>query len=189
MGALRSFLDAGKLIDRQCDQFSKELTTLEVTGTREVGLAVVGAVSKNLGGPRINLSGVGKNGANVGVVMAPAGKDVVVKMTGPAQLIENDTKAHVIIGRNVGRLGKGKGSRSAENKRRAKQDLYNALFGGTGGGRLHFGGDEWATGPIQHPGTKGKHPFAKGVETVRPVAPAIFDRGVNRGIRKAFNAK
>ena len=185
---VKGFNGLGNLIDRQCDTFKREILTLEATGAREVGLAIVGAVSKNLGGPRIKMSGVGKNGATVGVVLVPAGKDTVVKMTGPAQLIENDTKAHTILGRNVGRLGKGKGSRSASAKRAAKQELYNALFGGQGGGRLNLGGDQWVTGPIPHPGTKGKHPFRKGVDAVAPVAPKIFDRGVQRGIRKAFNA-
>lgn len=113
---------------------------------------------------------------------------VIVKMTGPAQLIENDTKAHTILGSKVGRLGKGKGSRSKAAKYAAKQELYNALFGGTGGGRLHIGtGDDWVTGPIQHPGTKGKHPFRKGVETVRPEAPRIYDKGVVIALRRSFS--
>lgn len=150
----------GRSIAKSCAQFSTELPVIEKAGTKAVGASVVAAVAANLGGPRIRLSGVGKKGANVSVVAFPRGDTVVVKMNGPAHLIERDTKAHQI----------------PKTRKRSRRGRPNAL-------RI---GNQWVTGPISHPGTEGKHPFERGVNTARVLAPKVYQRGVQVGLRKAF---
>jgi hypothetical protein len=186
MGVYTSFDQVGKVIAKQTAEFSSDMVTLEASGNRTVAAAVVSAVAANLGGVSIIMSGVGKNGRRVGVVATPGTqKSMVVKMTGPAHLIERDTDPHLIMGKGVGRLGKGKGSRSKEAKYKAKQELYDVLFGGASTVPMRVGRD-WRMGPFQHPGTTGKHPFERGVNVVRPTAPRVYQRGVNVAMRKAF---
>lgn len=189
MTTVHGFAQLGNTIGRQVESFSKNIRSVEVAGTKDVAATVVAAVTAHLGGNPITLRNVGK-GAKVGVIARPDfnhGQSMVVKMTGPAHLIERSIKPHTILGRSVGRLGKGKGSRSAAAKHAAKQALYDALFGGTGGGHMKIGG-EWRTGPFQHPGVKdGKHPFERGVREVEPEAVRIYDRGVQVALRRSFS--
>lgn len=87
--------------------------------------------------PTGRLSGVGKRGAAVGVryKVHPETKTARVFMTGPAQLIERDTKAHRI---------------PRENRRRNKKRPI--VIPGVGPRRS-----------ANHPGTRGQHPWEKGV--------------------------
>lgn len=146
-----------------------------------------------LAGSPGRLRNVGKNGTRLGVnYKADPSGGTLVQASGPWQLIERDTKAHTIIGKGVGRVKRGstKGlSKDARSAVRygAKQNLYNALFGGPGGGGGKFLIDgNWYTGPIHHPGTQGKHPFARGVETARPGVPRLVDAEVKLVLLETF---
>jgi hypothetical protein len=186
-------------LNRKIHHFAVEINGATRSGTNKSALAVVTSVAGFLGGRSIVLRGVGSSGAKVGVrydIKGTRNPTALVYMFGPAHLIERDTSAHTIIGKSVGRVKKGstkgltKGARAGV-RRAAKQGLYDALFGGTGGGRM--GGDGvlgtrsgWATGPFDHPGTSGKHPFEKGVNAARPFVTRIYQRGVNGAMRRSF---
>lgn len=93
------------------------------------------------------LSGVGRRGAKVGVgydMKGSANPTALVRARGPLHLIESNTAAHPI-----------------RPRKRGKRVLANQASG---------------FGPVasvaNHPGTTGKHPFAKGV-----------DRGLPAGIK------
>lgn len=182
-------------LNRRMHRFAADIEGVTKRATDQSALALTLSVAGFLGGRSIRLRGVGSSGAKVGVrydIKGAANPTALVFMFGPAQLIERDTKAHEIIGRSVGKLKKGstKGfTRIARAGARhgAKQDLYNALFGGTGGGRMDLGGsDGWRTGPFHHPGTSGKHPWKKGLEAARPVIPRIYDRELTAAGRRIF---
>lgn len=90
--------------------------------------------------PSGRLSGVGKSGARVGVRYQRMGRDAfLVKMTGPAHLIERDTDPHT-IGPKRSRQRKAKGRRTAV----ALNGEFRAV--------------------VRHPGTRGQHPWEKGVK-------------------------
>lgn len=111
--------------------------------------------------PSGRLRGVGKRGARIGVRYDLKGDEAaVVKAVGPLHLLERDTKPHLI----------------EPKKRRSK--------GGRAAVRLADG--EFRTA-VQHPGTKGQHPFEKGIDDARPkavraMANPITD-AVKRGLR------
>lgn len=88
----------------------------------------------------------------------------MVKATGPMHLIERDTRPHLIVPKSTGR--------GANRKRRS------------GAIRLADGSFR---GAVRHPGTKGQHPFEKGIDDARPkvlkaMADPISD-AVKRGLR------
>lgn len=175
----------GTQFARKMTHFAADVENVGREGVIQSSLVLTNAVAGFLGGRKIRLSGVGKRGANVGVRFDVKGRKNptgLVYMTGPAQLVERDTKAHGILGRGVGRA---KG-RSRAARRAAKQELYDTLFGGQSAGRMRIG-DAWRTGPFQHPGTQGKHPFAKGIEAARPLVPKIYDRSVQSSMRRIFS--
>jgi hypothetical protein len=97
------------------------------------------------------LSGVGKKGAKIGVNYKVTGKTAIVAAYGPVPLIEGPTKGHDI-----------------PKVRKRGQRKSNILI---------INGNV-ITGPVHHPGTKGKHPWRKGVELARP--------GIDRILRTRF---
>jgi hypothetical protein len=135
---------------------------------REVPKAATGAaalhVKKNVQAlAPARLSGVGKRGVKIGVKYTIVGVGDSVKARvhafGPFQLIERDTRAHV-----VPRAGK---------KRRKR--LRVAVVPGYGP----------RTG-IRHPGTKGKHQWAKGVAAARPQIRDTFRDEARSKMRGVF---
>ena len=91
--------------------------------------------------PRGRLN-VGKRGQRVGVRFdLRSDNEAIVKMTGPAHLLERDTKAHRI---------------PRERKTSRAKKRY-AVIPGVG-----------VRAYANHPGTKGKHTFERGVEDSKP---------------------
>lgn len=108
---------------------------------------------------------VGKNGQRVGVRydLTPVTK---VYMTGPAQLIERDTKPHRIPREHVGRARKD-GSR----RRNTKVVVIPGV-----------GVRAWAN----HPGTKGKHPWRNGIAAGLPLVDKVAGKVMSDTLRKAL---
>lgn len=107
------------------------------------------------------LRNVGKKGSKLGVGYRPnPGGGTFLYARGNWQIIEHDTKAHVIGG-----------GRSKKREQR---------------GYLQFASGEIRLGPIPHPGTRGKHLFKKGVEMARPAIPRIIDAEVKVTLMRTF---
>lgn len=104
------------------------------------------------------LRGVGKRGAKIGVRYDVAGDTALVRATGPFQLIERDTKAH--------RIPKVRGARARKR--------VVAIPG--------VGVRAWAN----HPGTKGKHPWAKGVVAAIPVQHKAQGLALHQSVVRAY---
>lgn len=180
------------------DQFARQMATLgkrmekNVAGSvgkaAQVLKASVEANLRSAVGSDLRMSGVGKAGAKVGVrytVKGTQNPTALLRATGPVHLVERDNKAHVILPRGVGRV---QGRRTKANRRAAKQDLYNALFGGSVGRGvkpLAFGNGRFAY-RVRHPGTKGKHPFEKGVERAAPIAQRILANACTKSLAEVF---
>lgn len=146
-------------------------------------------------GADLKMSNVGRRagGAKIGVTFNvkdfKGDPTALLKMTGPAQLVERDTDPHPILPRGVGRV---QGRRTKANRLAAKQELYNALFGGrvavAGRNirplRLADGNFRYI---VNHPGTKGKFPWAKGTTAATPAARKILSQAPLNGVKAAFN--
>lgn len=159
---VKSFAQAGSAIHKRTTKLAKDLPIVRNAGNVAVGTAVVTAVSANMGGRSIFLSGVGSAGAKVSVTTIDAAGAVVVKMTGPAHFVERDTQRHMV----------GTGAVSVYAGHAMSWPGVN-----TEGG--------WVTGPFMAGGSQGRHPFERGVDEVRPVAPKIYDKGVRVAAVKA----
>lgn len=134
------------------------------TGTRRGEHAAAAYVrAQILGLAPKRLRNVGRKGANLRVGIFPSKTSgTVVAAGGPWQIIENDTKAHVIGG--------------GRSKRREVRQ-YLQFNGGDHGIRL---------GPVMHPGTRGSQPFTRGVELARPAVPRIIDGEIKVALLQTF---
>lgn len=167
---VNSFRAAGFEIAKRADKFGDEMPKVRIAGNRAVGVAVVGAVAKNMGGKSVFLSGVP---AKVGVAMAPSPKDgVVVKMTGPAPLLEFDTPRHLV--------GTGYQTRT-----RNRKDGSTSVSDTETSTRMRMPDGRWATGPFMAGGSTGQHNFRDGVAEVEPTATGIYNKGVRVAAVKA----
>lgn len=127
------------------------------------------------------LSNVGRGGAKVGArfdVKGTQNATALIRGTGPLHLLDNPTGPHVIVPKGL-RKGRSKSSRGA---------FYNALFGGGSG----FGAAKPLRTPygpryrVQHPGTRGKRTFFRGVDAARPLVPATVRAEVSRQMVRHF---
>ncbi len=110
------------------------------------------------------LRNVGKNGSKLGVRLTVSSDGIAIasaklKATGAWPIIESDTPPHAI-------------PRLAGSKSRAKNRVYGPAFGGENVKKLLTPYGVRAT--VWHPGTKGKHPWAKGAEKVVVLTPKLF---------------
>lgn len=110
-------------------------------------------------GPDLRMSGVGKRGAKVGARydQAAGSASALVRATGPVHLIENDTKPHKI----------------SPKRRRGSRGALS--IPGVG-----------VRASVNHPGTRGKKPWAKAVAKARPKVGGIVAAETNKAMRGAF---
>lgn len=139
-----------------------ELGKLEAATVTVAALAVKTSVLAQLQAAGVDngrLRGVGKKGAPVGVSVAVTGHTAIVAATGKAfVLIESDTKAH--------RIPRERGPRA---RRRY------AVIPGVG-----------VRAFANHPGTKGKHPWEKGVAAAIPLAAKAQQVALTQALEKAY---
>jgi hypothetical protein len=142
-----------------------ELVKAQRRGVQRGALHVTRAIREEIRaatGGDMKLSGVGRKGARVGARYTVGGTvepSAVVRATGPLQLIERDTKPHSIVPR----------PRRGQKRRKALR-LANGKFAAA----------------VNHPGTRGKEPFGRGVVRTRGDTGRIFDAEVQAGIRRAL---
>lgn len=107
----------------------------------------------------------------------------LIQATGPMQILEHDTKAHLILPSGVGRAR----GRTKAARRAAKQGLYDALFGNS------YGSDakplRTPYGPrmrVNHPGTTGKKTWSHGVAKAIPRVPEAYHKALEKHLRRFF---
>lgn len=118
------------------------------------------------------LRGVGKHGAPLRVKYVESGagdeSSATVFVTGPAQLIERDTDKHVI-------------PRARGPRARSRFAVLPAAVPRSSGK-----GESRVFASVNHPGTKGKHPWAHGVEAALPLIRREFDAAGALALRRHF---
>lgn len=112
--------------------------------------------------PRGRLN-VGKRGARIGVRYKLEATSATVFMFGPAQLIERDTRPHRIPRETIGR------------GRKKRANTKPISIPGVG-----------VRQSAMHPGTKGKHPWERGVTAGLPRARAAANDFYAQALRKAL---
>lgn len=105
------------------------------------------------------LRGVGKRGAKIGVHYLVKDRTAFVKATGPFQFIEGDTQAH----------------RMPRARKTARAKKRVVVIPGVG-----------VRAYANHPGTKGKHPWAKGVVASAPIQHKAHQLALADTIRRAY---
>lgn len=138
-------------------KFPANVTLANRVGVEAAALAVKTAVLAELGGVT-RLSGVGRKGAKIGVRYDVRGA------ANPTALVRATGPFH-LIERDT--------KPHTIPKRRGKSN------------RLRLG-DRWVTGPIQHPGTRGKHPWARGTAFARSITREVYGRAHARMLRRLF---
>jgi hypothetical protein len=139
-----------------------ELRTLE---HRTVEIAALAVKTSVLGQMQIagvdngRLRGVGKRGAKIGVRYDFGGRTTaLVRATGPFHLLESDTKTH--------RIPKERGARARKRV---------VVIPGVG-----------VRAFAQSRGTKGKHPWAKGVVAAMPIQEKAQGLALHQALVKAY---
>lgn len=138
-----------------------ELRRLERNMVLVAAQTVKTSVQTQLGAAGVQngkLRGVGKRGAKVGVRYDVLGDKALVRATGPFHLLERDTKAH--------QIPKVRGARARKRV---------VVIPGVGV-------RAWAN----HPGTKGKHPWAKGVAAAIPVQHKAQGLALRQSVVRAY---
>jgi hypothetical protein len=139
-------------------------------------------IRKDSGGDMV-LSGMG---AKVGARYDIKGGDnptALIRATGPLHILESDTSQHIILPGGVGRAQ----GRSRVARRAAKQDLYNALFGGSvGSGATPLRTPYGPRYRVNHPGTTGKKTWSRAIERAIPKVPKTYQDALNQHLRKYF---
>lgn len=143
------------------EKMAKEIKNLEQNGLRLAARIIKDSVRAEMataGAANGRLRGVGKRGARIGVRDDIRGNTALVRATGPFHLLESDTKAH--------RIPKQRGARA---KKRV------VVIPGVG-----------VRAYAQSPGTKGKHPWAKGVTAGIPLAGKADQIALTKSLGKVF---
>lgn len=124
------------------------------------------------------LRNVGKRGSRVGVAYTVSGNTALVQATGPLQIIERDTARHTIpltARTRRARTSAGRLSRKRVATGRVVSGRQPMLING-----------QWRTGPFNHPGTKGKHPFQRGVQASEVAAVLAGAAVIGKELSKLF---
>lgn len=152
-------------MSRKFDRAVTELAKSKRIAVTKAAQITKDSVDKRLPASK-RMRGVGKKGARIGVRydLDSDGK-ATVRAVGPLHLLERDTKAHKIAPKSRGR--------GANRKRRD-------------------GAIQLADGSIReevdHPGTKGKHLFEKGVEAARPKALDAMRNATTDAVKRGLRA-
>lgn len=146
---------------RKTVKMTRELEDLERRSTLIVAQAVKKSVLAEMAHAGVTggkLRGVGKRGARIGVRYDLVGKNALVRATGPFHLLERPTKAH--------RTPKVRGSR-------ARKRVVNIPGIGV---RAY----------ANVAGTRGKYPWAKGVEAALPIQHKAQAIALHQAVAKAY---
>jgi hypothetical protein len=184
----------GKAVAHRLTRVSNELRRAQRSSVGAGSLALRRSVEQERSrvAPSGRLRNVGRNGAKLGVrydIKGTNNPTALIRATGPWQIIENRTSAHIIVAKRLGR-GQGRTSRarlagSVSAFGGSSRGVFGSLIASTrtnrSGAVLTRAGSAALGGKLAaaagrprpyafHPGTTGKKPFAKGID--RGITPA-----------------
>jgi hypothetical protein len=161
-------------LKRDCDTFSKALVLAEkkIAFANAKNLRAGALATTRAAAPGLRLN-VGKRGARIGIRYDAIGPNSYrVKATGPYQLIERDTDAHIEPRKRSGTIIR-------TYKRSGKTVLRKR------GSTLLIPGIGFRQS-AQHPGTTGKHPWARAVAAYAGTAARVAAKQVHEDLEGSF---
>lgn len=187
---------------RRVDRASREAIETAAAETKRVtvglmaeatgGDLVLSGTTRTTGPKRTTKAGTkGKIGVRYKLEQRTTGAQAFVAATGPAQLVENDVKKHPVVSRYA-RTAEGvqyvtkKGAvRSSRANRQVRGIAVMAGIATTGDRRavLHWG-SRYARYTVAS--SKGRHPWKRGMETMRPRVPQIVARANRQALIREF---
>ena len=160
MPRFRTPEEAARRLDGWAGKLQERQRQAVAAAALEVTKAARGEIRRAVGAD-MRMSGVGKSGAKVGAgydLLGYRNPTAIVTARGPLHLVERPTRPH--------RIPRQRGPRA---RRRV------VAIPGVGV-RAH----------VNHPGTRGKYPFARGVARGQRAAKAAFRRVMVSSLRDAF---
>lgn len=173
MGTSRSALELSRKFQRLADGIDQSTKPAERAGAQVIEREVRGRVRSATGGD-FALSGMQRSGAKstrgrIGVRSEPArGREGrIVRMTGPAQLVENDVDKHYVVSKYAkGAQRIGASGRRLRSTRQSRIASVAFGAGAAGGGRravLNLGNGRYLRWTVAY--SKGRHPWRDGVRS------------------------
>lgn len=172
MGTSRSALE----LAMKFDQLSREVEKRQRLAERAAAVPINRAVTRNLRaatGGDMRLSGMGRKARPMRVATRSVTSGTLVKVNGPAQLVENDVDKHYVVSKyaeGAARISATTGRRLRATRRsRVASVAFGA--GAAGGGRravLNLGGGRYLRWTVAY--SKGRHPWRDGVRASRSKA-------------------
>lgn len=178
-------------------QFGVAALTLEGTSAKAVGAAMLAMKRSIVAGAPSHLRGVAKDtfatsfggatGAKLSVrydVKQFGDKTVgLIKAVGPWQLIEYDTKGHLIVSKKLGGTRKRRtGLDSGLFVRAAGKRITTTRSGTRGAVFTPQGFRAYA----RHPGTTGKRPWHRGIDRGTPAATLAYTAAIRADFKRQF---
>lgn len=163
--------------NKALESFDPNLRLAQRKGIEAASLIIKNAVMDNLPASKM-MKGVGRSGAKIGVrydIKEFAGHDTsLVRAFGPVHLLEYDTKPHQM----PKKLGSGSARKPSKNGKAKVKYVVIPGFGAAGGNGVFP--------RVSHPGTKGQHPWEKGLEKALPKVDIAFQEAVTAALVKSF---
>lgn len=168
MGTSRSSLELARKFDALSHGVKQQQKIAERAGGRVIEKAVAPRIKAATGGDG-KLSGMGPKARRITVVTRSTGAGALVKVNGPAQLIENDVDKHYVVSKYAkGAQRVGANGRKLRSTRRSRIASVAFGQGAAGGGRravLNLGNGQFRRWTVAY--SKGRHPWRHGVRASR----------------------
>lgn len=155
----------------QCRGFPAELQKAQKVAVTEIALSMTTIIRANIRAavPDLGIKGHRgrgqlKIGASYSVRANASGVTAIVRAKGPLQIVERDTKSHTIPK-----------VKAPSGKGRRLKKRHILLIPGIGY-RL----------AVKHPGTKGKHPFERGVDAYKERTGHVMQKAVHEALLRSF---
>lgn len=189
MGTSHSALELGRKFDEMARGVEQRRKTAEGAGARVVEQSVHRRLRAATGGD-MKLSGMGRKARRIYTQVGRGGNaGVLVKVNGPAPLIEEDQDKHYVVSKYA--LGadriSAKTGRKLKSTRRSRIGSVAFGQGAAGGGRravLNLGGGKFLRWTVAY--SKGRHPWRDGVRSSRNRAVAAMRREEVAEIARVF---
>lgn len=187
MGTSRSAAELALKFNTLAKGVKQQERTAERAGGRIVERAVSPRLRAATGGD-MKLSGMGPKARRMSVSTRSTQAGALVKVNGPAQLVENDVAKHYVVSKYAkGAQRVGSNGRKLRATRRSRIASVAFGQGAAGGGRravLNLGGGQFRRWTVAY--SKGRHPWRDGVRVSRDRAVREMRRVEVNEIARVF---
>lgn len=187
MGTSRSAAELARKFDALSTGVRQQQRAAEKAGGTVIERAVAPRVRAATGGDG-KLSGMGPKARRIGVRATSLSAGTVVRMTGPAQLVESDVPKHYVVSKYA--TGAQRVSASGRKLRSTRRSRIGSVAfgqGAAGGGRravLNLGGGKYLRWTVAY--SKGRHPWRDGVAASRERAVRTMRAEEAKAITRVF---